>query len=268
MENSSQNRKFTPLIRLALSFALYGLLNILLMAIVLIFLGQEPSTFTTNIVRALFGLVGTGAYLLLTKKIDRRDPSVLSLGLNSQALKAFIFSLVLAGITVGLGAYISNHFFFDQMLYLDERTWADLPTALIAGFLLQGLPEEVVFRAYLPQTLEKDPWPTFALTSLAFMIFHWQYLFMPPFEALANLAYPLAFGALAFVLRYLSGSTWAAVAVHGGIHVFRNILSIYGFHDGPLRALITAIIMTILVMLILIWKKDEFRPENNRIPNS
>lgn len=93
------------------------------------------------------------------------------------------------------------------------------------AFLLQGIPEELLYRGWLWSTTQQRPVLTLVWTSLAFTVIHLtshggQRNLM---EHLVYLTIPLGFGVLAGVLVLLTGSMWAAAGVHGGFHVAVNL---------------------------------------------
>ena len=55
----------------------------------------------------------------------------------------------------------------------DDRGWNMFFSAFMAAYVLQGFPEELAYRGYLNQTLEKKPIPTILISALLFMAMHW-----------------------------------------------------------------------------------------------
>ena len=96
--------------------------------------------------------------------------------------------------------------------------------ACLAGFLLQGMSEEVIFRGYLmtSMTRKNRMFISILLSSLAFSVTH---LGNPGISALAFINIML-FGVLAAVLFIKRGSIWAAC----GMHTFWNFYqgSVFG----------------------------------------
>ncbi|RUR01221.1 CPBP family intramembrane glutamic endopeptidase [Labedella endophytica] len=95
-------------------------------------------------------------------------------------------------------------------------------TALVSqAFLLQGIPEELLFRGWLLSALRRRPVLAVVVTTLSFTIIHLasnggqqsvadQFLY---------LALPFGFALLAVGMLLWTRSLWAAVGVHGGFHL-------------------------------------------------
>jgi membrane protease YdiL (CAAX protease family) len=89
------------------------------------------------------------------------------------------------------------------------------------SFLLQAIPEELLFRGWLLSTLRARPWLAITVTTLSFTVIH---LFSnggqeSAVERVLYLALPFGFSLLAVGLLLWSGSLWSAVGVHGGFHL-------------------------------------------------
>jgi membrane protease YdiL (CAAX protease family) len=89
------------------------------------------------------------------------------------------------------------------------------------SFLLQAIPEELLFRGWLLSTLRARPWLAITVTTLSFSAIH---LFSnggqeSAVERVLYLALPFGFSLLAVGLLLWSGSLWSAVGVHGGFHL-------------------------------------------------
>lgn len=106
--------------------------------------------------------------------------------------------------------------------------WLVIAFLLARSFLLQGIPEELLFRGWLFSVTRERPLYTLVWTSLAFAIIHlasdggqqnWV-------DRILYLAVPLGFGALAGALVLLTGSMWIAAGVHGGFHVAGALVTV------------------------------------------
>ena len=89
------------------------------------------------------------------------------------------------------------------------------------AFLLQAIPEELLFRGWLFATLRARPVLAIAVTTLSFTVIHLasnggQTSFA---ERLLYLALPFGFSLLAVGMLLWTGSLWSAVGVHGGFHL-------------------------------------------------
>jgi membrane protease YdiL (CAAX protease family) len=89
------------------------------------------------------------------------------------------------------------------------------------AFLLQAIPEELLFRGWLLSTLRSRPWLAIAVTTLSFTVIHLASNGgqESAVEHLLYLALPFGFSLLAVGLLLWTGSLWAAVGVHGGFHL-------------------------------------------------
>lgn len=229
--------------------------------------GIVQSETMDNILRFVMFIIYTSAFYLLQKKVDRKPYSLLGLKVDVNAIKYLFISLIITGALIFSGAFISNSLFGSQLNPPVTRTWSDIGSGFMAAFILQGFPEEMAFRGYMPQTMESNPIKTMIVTSIMFMLLHWHFVmaYEPPYLFM-ELGYAFAFGFLAFVLRYLFRTTWAAVAVHGGIHIFRTVTEIYGVMDGSHRSLVNSILMLGVSLVLIYINREKFRPEVNHIP--
>jgi membrane protease YdiL (CAAX protease family) len=89
------------------------------------------------------------------------------------------------------------------------------------AFLLQGIPEELLFRGWLLWALRARPVLAIAVTTLSFTVIH--LASSGGQESLAErllyLALPFGFSLLAVGLMLWTRTLWSAVGVHGGFHL-------------------------------------------------
>lgn len=114
---------------------------------------------------------------------------------------------------------------------LGERQAA--PTVLLIvwflgqSFLQQSIPEELLFRGWLLSALRQRPILAIVVTTCAFTVIHLvsnggqQNLA----ERFAYLAVPFGFSLLAVGLQLHTGSLWAAVGVHSGVHISNALMA-------------------------------------------
>lgn len=104
---------------------------------------------------------------------------------------------------------------------------ADMPIAMMIVvtlsqiFLLQAVPEELLFRGSLLTAMRSRPVLAIAVTTLSFTAIHLvsnggQ---QSALEHVLYLVQPFGFALLAAGLLLWTGSLWAAIGVHGGFHV-------------------------------------------------
>ena len=114
--------------------------------------------------------------------------------------------------------------------------WAVIVVALARAFLLQGIPEELIWRGYVLQTLRTPPVVSAYVSAGVFALLHLtsQGGQEGAVERVLYLAVPFGFGLLAAALVLRTGSLWSAVGVHGGLHVALTILTLWcGVGNGP-----------------------------------
>lgn len=127
---------------------------------------------------------------------------------------------------------------------LGEPAWAAAAVLLAQAVLLQGVPEELLFRGYLMQTLHRRPLLALTTSTLLFGAIHllssggqqgWG-------ERLVYLTMPTAFGFTAGALLLLTRSLWPAVGVHVGFHLATLLAMLLGLAGtGPAAWLATAV---------------------------
>ena len=157
-----------------------------------------------------------GRHVSVGLRIDRRA----LLWLVGMILAALVVDLVVAGMLHALGLAGG-----DQPVP-QGPPWLMIVEPFSIAFLLQGIPEEVIWRGWLFSSLGET---RFAAVSsvLGFTVLHLlsQGGQQNLFEHLTYLALPCGFAVTALIVRMISGSTWAAIGVHGGIHVANDVLS-------------------------------------------
>lgn len=157
-----------------------------------------------------------GRHVSMGLRIDRRA----MLWLAGMILAALVVDLVVAGMLHVFGIAGGG-----QPLP-QSPAWLMIVESFSIAFLLQGIPEEIIWRGWLYSSLGET---RFAAVSsvLGFTALHilsqggQQNLL----EHLTYLAPPCGFAVTALIVRTISGSTWAAIGVHGGFHVANDLLS-------------------------------------------
>ena len=151
-----------------------------------------------------------GHHVRLCLRIDRRA----LLWLAGMILAALVVDLVVAGMLQVLG------FAGGDQSVPQGPAWLMIVESFSIAFLLQGIPEEIIWRGWLYSSLGET---RFAAVSsvLGFTALHilsqggQQNLL----EHLTYLALPCGFAVTAMIVRIVSGSTWTAIGVHGGFHL-------------------------------------------------
>lgn len=126
--------------------------------------------------------------------------------------------------------------------------------------MLQGFPEELVWRGYALQLLDRRPLVSVVVTSVIFGAMHLVSLGegYSLGERAAYLVWPAGFGVLAGALVLLTRSLWSAVGVHGGSHTANLILTLMGVGGGGAVAwVIVGLVYVVagLIVLALWWRR-------------
>ena len=151
-----------------------------------------------------------GRHVSMGLRIDRRA----LLWLAGMILSALVVDLVVASMLHVFGIAGGGQPLPQGPL------WLAIVESFSIAFLLQGIPEEIIWRGWLYSSLGET---RFAAVSsvLGFTALHilsqggQQNLL----EHLTYLALPCGFAVTAMIVRIVSGSTWAAIGVHGGFHL-------------------------------------------------
>ena len=105
---------------------------------------------------------------------------------------------------------------------------ASVVYVLVRSYLLQGIPEELIYRGWLFSTTAQRPIFTVVWTTLAFTVPH---LFssggqQSTTDFLLYLVLPLGMAVLAGAVVVWKKSVWWAAGTHGGMHAVMAVLAI------------------------------------------
>lgn len=139
-------------------------------------------------------------------------------------------AIILAGNAV-MPAGLVRH----EPAVTDMAGWVIIINGLVLALATQGIPEELLFRGYLMQTLRHRPIAALACSSLVFAAIHLisnggQQNFA---ERIWYLALPLGFGFAAGAMLLCFRSLWPAVGIHAGMHFGFLISRFTGLGQGP-----------------------------------
>ena len=197
---------------------------------------SHPQGNADDLVMAAFVLLlyGTATILVLMlcyvlrRTLDRGRRVSLNLRLDRRALLwvvgmvlvAVAVNLAVAGIVHALGLAGGNE-------GMPNRPWWIIAAVIFSqAFFLQGIPEEIIWRGWLFSSLGET---RFAAVSsvLVFTVLHLvsQGGQQNLLDHIIYLAIPCGFAVAALIVRMVSGSTWAAIGVHGGFHVADDLLT-------------------------------------------
>jgi membrane protease YdiL (CAAX protease family) len=177
-------------------------------------------------------LAGLGLAIVLVRLIDRRPIGALRLGLDRTAARWSVIALAAVAGSVVAGTLLATALGLTHGSPAPRGSLAfAIVMIVLQAFILQGIPEELLFRGYLVQTAlgRLGPWGVLALSSLLFGSIHLvsQSGATTLTQRLLFLLIPIGFGAMATVVRIRAGSVWPAVAVHGGFHVTNFVVTLF-----------------------------------------
>ena len=177
------------------------------------------------------------------------------LWLAGMILAALVVDLVLAGMLHVFGIAGGG-----QPLP-QSPAWLMIVESFSIAFLLQGIPEEIIWRGWLYSSLGET---RFAAVSsvLGFTALHLlsQGGQQNLLEHLTYLAPPCGFAVAALIVRTISGSTWAAIGVHGGFHVANDVLSDrLHLPVGSITWVLQGLIWVAVGLLILVFHRRRQR---------
>ena len=125
---------------------------------------------------------------------------------------------------------------------------------IATGFPLQGIPEELVWRGWFFSSMGSTR--AAAVTSvLVFTVLHLvsQGGQQNVLEHFIYLADPLGFAIAAMAVRIVSGSTWAAIGVHGGSHLANELLGErLGALEGPMTWVVAGLLWAAVGAVIIV----------------
>ena len=197
---------------------------------------SHPQGNADDLVMAAFVLLlyGTATILVLMlcyvlrRTLDRGRRVSLCLRLDRRAL-LWVVGMVLVAVAVNLAVagFVHSLGLAGGNEGIPDRPWWIMAVMIFSqAFLLQGIPEEIIWRGWLFSSLGET---RFAAVSsvLGFTVLHLlsQGGQQNLLEHITYLAMPCGFAVTALIVRTISGSTWAAIGVHGGLHVANDMLS-------------------------------------------
>lgn len=132
--------------------------------------------------------------------------------------------------------------------------WALLVAGVTQAALLQGFPEELLFRGYQMTALRARPILAVVVSAAVFGVLHLvsnggQ---QSTLERVLYLALPFGFAVAAGALMILTRSLWAAVGVHSGLHVGTLIGVFLGLGNGPWLWVVGGAVYTVVGLALLL----------------
>jgi len=232
---------------------------------------SHPQGNADDLVMAAFVLLlyGTATILVLMlcyvlrRTLDRGRRVSLCLRLDRRALLwvvgmvlvAVAVNLAVAGIVHALGLAGGNE-------GVPDRPWWIMAVTIFSqAFLLQGIPEEIIWRGWLFSSLGETRCAAVS-SVLGFTVVHLlsQGGQQNLLEHITYLAMPCGFAVTALIVRTISGSTWAAIGVHGGIHVANDMLSDWlHLPHGSITWILQGLLWAAVGLLILAFHRRRQR---------
>ena len=210
----------------------------------------------TLICVTLTTLVACASVWFLCRYLDKMPFSIVDLRLTSRGVLWFFSMIAVACIIFAITMGIA-HLAGVKGIPEDssgDTWWANIILAFGIGFLLQAIPEEIIFRGWLIPSLGNTKLAV-ALSVVTFGVIHivsqggQQNLV----ERFIYLIMPLGFAFAAAIVRLASHSVWAAIGVHGGLHISGTIMFFLPNESSPLQWTLLGVLW-VLVGIIVNWR--------------
>ncbi|MGC3952884.1 MAG: type II CAAX endopeptidase family protein [Propionicimonas sp.] len=173
---------------------------------------------------------------LATRFLDRRPFRVTGIRVDRRTLPA-----LLLGVGVSLAVVVPASVLLGRLglvpVYPDNTTaplWVVVVNILMMGFVMQGIPEEFVWRGWLTQSVGGSQQRQALIAATFFGLAHivsngghasW-------WEGAIYVLDAAAFGYAAAALYFATGSLWGAVGIHGGLHLANYLAQTLGGGEG------------------------------------
>ena len=210
----------------------------------------------TLICVTLTTLVACASVWFLCRYLDKTPFSIVDLRLTSRGVLWF-FSMIAVACIIFATTMGIVHLAGVKGISEDssgDTWWANIILAFGLGFLLQAIPEEIIFRGWLIPSLGNTKLAV-ALSVVTFGAIHivsqggQQNLV----ERFIYLSMPLGFAFAAAIVRLASHSVWAAIGVHGGLHISGTIMFFLPNESSPLQWTLLGVLW-VLVGIIVNWR--------------
>ncbi|MFT4294351.1 MAG: CPBP family intramembrane metalloprotease [Micropruina sp.] len=173
---------------------------------------------------------------LLVRFVDRRPFRVAGLRFDVRAVPA-----LLLGTAISLVVVVPASVLFTRLQLVpasdgfgSQPLWVVIAGTLLLGFGMQGFTEEFIWRGWLTQSVGGSHWRQATVSAVAFGLIHivsngghavwWQ--------GAIYMTAAGAFGFAAAALYFATGSLWAAVGIHGGLHLATMCAGLLGGGGG------------------------------------
>lgn len=138
---------------------------------------------------------------------------------------------------------------------LMDPAWMSIYAAIGMGMVMQGFPEELVFRGYGMSLLRHRPLVALAITTLIFGAMHLVSSGGQEnvLDRILYLTWPTGFAFAAGALVLLTRSLWAAVGIHGGSHIAVLVAQLLGVGEQSRAAWVAVGVVNIVLGAVVLW---------------
>lgn len=204
-------------------------------------------------------LIPLTAVLLIavcTRWLDRRPFSVTGIRFDRRTVPA-----LLLGTAISVAIMVPAILLTAQLGLVEQREltqgsqplWVAVAFTLVLGYGMQGITEEVVWRGWFTQSVGGSYQRQALIAAVGFGLIHimsngghasfW--------VALVYMINAGAFGYAAAALYFATGSIWAAVGIHGGLHLGTFIAMELGAVGGNATELITLVLYLLVGLVVM-----------------
>ncbi|MFL6091502.1 lysostaphin resistance A-like protein [Corynebacterium durum] len=224
--------------------------------------GVALSCFATLICFTVTTSVACVCVWFLCRFLDKKPFSIVDLRPTGRGALWFFSMIVVAciifAVTMGI-AHLAGvkgipKGSLSDMWWSGDTWWANIILAFGLGFLLQAIPEEIIFRGWLIPSLGN----TKLAVALSAVVFGGMHIISQDaqqnlVERFIYLIMPLGFAFAAAIVRLASHSVWAAIGVHGGLHISGTIMFFLPNESSPLQWTLLGVLW-VLVGIIVNWR--------------
>jgi len=229
--------------------------------------GVALSCFATLICFTVTTSVACVCVWFLCRFLDKKPFSIVDLRPTGRGALWFFSMIVVAciifAVTMGI-AHLAGvkgipKGSLSDMWWSGDTWWANIILAFGLGFLLQAIPEEIIFRGWLIPSLGN----TKLAVALSAVVFGGMHIISQDaqqnlVERFIYLIMPLGFAFAAAIVRLASHSVWAAIGVHGGLHISGTIMFFLPNESSPLQWTLLGVLWA-LVGTIVNWRYKVIR---------
>ena len=229
--------------------------------------GVALSCFATLICFTVTTSVACVCVWFLCRFLDKKPFSIVDLHPTGRGVLWFFSMIAVAciifAVTMGI-AHLAGvkgipKGSLSDMWWSGDTWWANIILAFGLGFLLQAIPEEIIFRGWLIPSLGN----TKLAVALSAVVFGGMHIISQDaqqnlVERFIYLIMPLGFAFAAAIVRLASHSVWAAIGVHGGLHISGTIMFFLPNESSPLQWTLLGVLWA-LVGTIVNWRYKVIR---------